>query len=76
MFVFLLVWAADTGAYFAGKLFGKHKLAPNVSPGKTIEGFVGGVISSMVVAFFASLYFEIIPINKNHLIITLLLLKW
>lgn len=63
MFVFALVWAADTGAYFCGKNFGKHKLAANVSPGKTIEGFVGGVISAMLVAFIASLFFAI-PAEK------------
>ena len=63
MYVFLLVWAADTGAYFAGKNFGKHKLAPNVSPGKTIEGFLGGLLSAMIVAYLAT-YFFAIPSEK------------
>ncbi len=59
MFVFLLVWAADTGAYFSGKRFGKHKLAVKVSPGKTVEGFIGGIVCSMLVTFLASLYFNV-----------------
>ncbi|WP_350431296.1 phosphatidate cytidylyltransferase [Shewanella sp. H8] len=47
--VLLVVWATDTGAYFAGRKLGKHKLMPSVSPAKTLEGLVGGLITSMVV---------------------------
>lgn len=48
--VFVLLWTNDTGAYCAGSLFGKHKLFPRVSPGKTWEGSVGGGILSLLVA--------------------------
>lgn len=50
MLVFLPTWACDTGAYFAGRFFGKRKLAPSLSPGKTVEGSIGGFISSILIA--------------------------
>lgn len=56
-FFFLIIMGSDTGAYFAGRALGKHKLAPKVSPGKTWEGFVGGMIASLAFAVLAHYWF-------------------
>lgn len=56
-FFFLAAFGADTGAYFAGKYLGKHKLTPKLSPNKTWEGAVGGVVLSVVFAALATLIF-------------------
>jgi phosphatidate cytidylyltransferase len=56
-FFFLIVMGADTGGYYIGKNFGKHKLVPKISPGKTWEGVIGGVIFSSVFAAIASATF-------------------
>jgi phosphatidate cytidylyltransferase len=51
--VILAVWAGDAGAYFIGLLFGRHKLAPTVSPGKTWEGLAAGTVATIAVTFIA-----------------------
>ncbi|MBN3520630.1 phosphatidate cytidylyltransferase [Algoriphagus lutimaris] len=56
----LILWASDTGAYFAGTKFGKTKLFERVSPKKSWEGFLGGAFSAIAVAFVLARYFHVI----------------
>ncbi|MDT7687704.1 MAG: phosphatidate cytidylyltransferase [Acidobacteriota bacterium] len=56
-FFFLVLMGSDTGAYYTGRLLGKHKLAPSVSPGKTWEGAVGGMVASLLAAALAHYWF-------------------
>ena len=57
LFLVVLVAAADVGAYFGGRMLGRHKLAPRVSPGKTWEGFVAGMIAAAVAAACGAVLF-------------------
>ena len=56
-FFFLILMGADIGAYYVGRALGKHKLAPTISPGKTWEGVVGGVLAGLILAAVAHYWF-------------------
>jgi len=49
LFLFILIWGADISAYFAGKWWGKNKLAPKVSPGKTWQGLIGAIVTTLII---------------------------
>lgn len=59
LFILILIWVTDSGAYFTGKYLGKNKLWPEISPKKTIEGSIGGIILAMVSALIANYYLNI-----------------
>ncbi|AMN49930.1 MULTISPECIES: phosphatidate cytidylyltransferase [unclassified Psychrobacter] len=56
MYVFLLVWCADSGAYFVGRKLGRRKMAPNVSPNKSMEGLAGGLVTGLLVVIVISVF--------------------
>lgn len=62
--ILLLTWASDTGAYFTGTMFGKTSLFKRISPKKSWEGFIGGVVLTLVIAFLISRFVDIFPLWK------------
>jgi phosphatidate cytidylyltransferase len=72
-FLLIVVFTNDTGAFYSGRLFGKHKLYEAVSPNKTWEGSIGGLISSFVVAPIFLSFFRIQEFNLAILILVLLI---
>jgi phosphatidate cytidylyltransferase len=75
VYVMLIIWGADTGAYFAGRRWGNTKLAPFVSPGKSWAGFWGGFVTSVIVAFGFSYCLDrwVRPMTERDVVIVLLI---
>lgn len=65
--LFVLIWCSDTFAYVAGKLLGKNKIFPSVSPGKTWEGFIGGLVLTVLFSGVLAHYFKI-PLFTNLIV--------
>ena len=57
VFMYLVIWASDTGAYYAGTNLGRHKLYPKISPQKSVEGLIGGVLAAMAAALLCRVWF-------------------
>jgi phosphatidate cytidylyltransferase len=76
VFTLIVIWSTDSGAYFVGKSIGKNKLWPQISPNKTIEGFLGGIASAIVAAIifqFAAITFQFVqplPVSFGIIIIS------
>ncbi|SFC38255.1 phosphatidate cytidylyltransferase [Marinospirillum celere] len=74
LYVLLIAWVADIFAYFAGRAFGKHKLAPAVSPGKSWEGVAGGLVGTTLLSLGASFYLDLSPANSLTLLLITLVI--
>jgi phosphatidate cytidylyltransferase len=59
LYLVMMIWAADIAAYFSGKAFGRRKLAPNVSPGKSVEGVAGAVVAVAIYALIGALLLNV-----------------
>ncbi len=58
-FLFVIVWANDIAAMFTGKTLGKRKIAPRISPGKTLEGAIGGILAGVLVGILTTFYMDV-----------------
>ncbi len=72
-FLLIVIFASDTGAYYSGKFFGRHKLYKSVSPKKTWEGAVGGLILAIVISILFLKLFKIYTVNPLIIAVTIIL---
>jgi phosphatidate cytidylyltransferase len=73
IFILLCVWLSDTLAYFIGTPWGKHKLSPQISPGKSVEGFFAGIAGAALAAIFSyHLFLDFVPL-ANLFILSLII---
>lgn len=71
MYLFLLVWGADSGAYFVGRKLGRRKLAPEVSPNKSIEGLMGGVVTVAIIILIVQFRYLDLSVSQHILFLLL-----
>lgn len=70
-FALFLIWATDSGAYFIGRKFGRRKLAPTISPNKTVEGSIGGIVCALVVTL---IFFFFTELGQEYQLIHLIII--
>lgn len=68
LFLFAILWVGDTAAMAGGKMFGRHKLAPRISPNKTVEGFFSGLVGAAIVAV-AAIFWKFSSIGTGHIVV-------
>ncbi|MDN4607432.1 phosphatidate cytidylyltransferase [Sporosarcina highlanderae] len=71
-YALLVIWTTDSGAYFTGRKIGKRKLWPEISPNKTVEGFLGGILCAVLFAFVFQLFYPIAPSYFMLTIVTII----
>lgn len=71
MYLFLLVWGADSGAYFVGRKLGRKKLAPDVSPNKSVEGLYGGVFTAAIIVLVVQYFYLDLTLTQHILFLLL-----
>ena len=73
LYFLILIWAADISAYFVGKKWGKDKLAPEISPGKTVQGMYGALASAIICAIGLRLYYGISALQSDEAALAILM---